>query len=188
MHSKHGAFRLAAAIGSVALISALIVGSAGPAVARSRAANRWNDVLTSHPRTAVTDHDEPRSRDGRTIRLDEPFSDSFTFIDVGAPGDSPGDYGVFQDPVVDPASGATRGTITVQCVAAYADLCRGSISLDGRGQITFDGITPLGVDPDEFGLTGGTGEFTGAGGSLTVSFLTQTTARLTVQLSRSKRH
>ena len=130
----------------------------------------------------------PRNRGGRTILLNEPFSDSFTSIDVGARGDSPGDYGVFQDPVVEPRSGATRGTITAQCVAAYADLCRGSIALDGRGQISFDGMSPLGADPDVFGLTGGTGEFTGAGGTLTVSFLTQTTARLTIRLSRLNGH
>ena len=122
----------------------------------------------------------------RTIVLNEVFGPKFTFVDTGEPGDSPGDYGVFEDRVVDPSSGRRVGLIDVQCVEAYASHCRGAITLKGRGQIIFDGVTPAPVDPDVFVVTGGSGEFVGAAGTLTVSFPSDDYAPLTLELRRDR--
>lgn len=43
----------------------------------------------------------------------------------------------------------------------------------GKGQIVSDGITNLGVDPDQFAVTGGTGTYAGAGAELVVTSLTR---------------
>lgn len=176
--------RVLIAAGSIIVVSALVLATAGLAAAQSRAANRWNHVGggadAPTPALVAAAREDERVR---VIRVHELFTDNFTFIDVGEPGDSPGDYGVFQDPLANPRTGTIVGAVDVQCIAAYADQCRGSIQLRGRGQITFDGITPLGVDPDRFALTGGTGEFKGAGGVLIVSFPAENIALLTVRIT-----
>jgi hypothetical protein len=176
--------RLALLVGSGLVIGALVGGSTGVAAAQSRAAHRWNHVAAGPQAQAAVRAGDRAWRPWKVIRLNEVFTDAFTFVDVGEPGESPGDYGVFRDPVSNPRTGRVLGTVDVQCIAAYADQCRGSITLDGRGQITFDGITPLNVDPDKFAITGGTGEFVGAGGELVVSFPSDTFALLTVRLRR----
>ena len=175
--------KLGVGVGAALLVAGFLLASSGVASAQSRAANRWNHVAIEARLSASTQGKREVDRVKKTIRLIEPFSDDFTFVDVGAPGDSPGDYGVFRDPVSSPRSGKVLGTIDVQCIAAYADQCRGSITLDGRGQITFDGVTPKGVDPVRFALTGGTGEFADASGVLIVSFPDDTSALLTLKLT-----
>ena len=171
---------VAVAVVAGGAIGVLTFGGTG-AVAQSSAAYRWHHVpaaaRTAAPTPSVSD-------DGRVrmIVLNEVFGPKFTFVDVGEPGDSPGDYGVFQDRVANPSSGRRVGLIDVQCVEAYASHCRGAITLSGRGQIVFDGATPAPVDPDVFAVTGGTGEFVGAAGTLTVSFPSDDFALLTLEL------
>jgi hypothetical protein len=154
------------------------------AVAQSRAANRWlHDPAAATPRSSASAAaSDSHEGDGRMIVLNELFGHKFTFVDVGEPGDSPGDYGVFQDPLAVPSSGRRVGVIDVQCVEAYASHCRGAITLADRGQIAFDGAVPTRVDPDVFAVTGGTGEFVGVGGTLTVSFPSDHFARLRIEL------
>ena len=76
------------------------------------------------------------------------------------------------------------GTIDVQCIAAYADQCMGSIRIAGRGQITFGGISPLGRDPDHYAVTGGTGLYLGVGGEIRIDYPDLDRAFLTVTLTR----
>jgi hypothetical protein len=166
-----------ASLAAVAIVLAVAMTS-GRAAAQSRAAHRWNhDPANTGHATA-----EPGPRGARVLILHEVYTDDFTFIDVGEPGDSPGDYGVFRDLVADPETGELLGYIDVQCIAAYADQCRGSISLQGQGQIVFDGITPLGTNPDRFAITGGTGVFAAVRGKLIVSFPAHDYARLALKL------
>jgi len=153
----------------------------------SRASNRWNHVRSAEPSVQSSiDSGVEAAYDGpvwRRLRLTETYGPKFTFVDVAPKGDSPGDYGVFRDPVLN-TRGQKVGTIDVQCIAAYADQCQGSIRLAGRGQITFGGITPLGRDPDFYAITGGTGQFTGVGGVLRIDFPNNNRAQLTVTLTR----
>jgi hypothetical protein len=150
-----------------ALLAAGIVGPTPGAAAQSAVAERWGHDSTTT--TRVGQPTEGPNLGAHDLRLHEVFGEDFTFVDVGEEGDSPGDYGVFRDRVTNPA-GKDVGTIDVHCVEAYASHCRGSIQITGKGQIVFDGITDLGVDPDEFAITGGTGRYRGAIGALTVSF------------------
>ena len=114
----------------------------------------------------------------------EVFGPDFTFVDTGEEGDSPGDYGVFRDHLASANGNRHVGVIHVQCIEAYASQCRGSARLAGRGQITFDGITPSRVDPDRFAITGGTGEFVDVGGVFKVEFPSNDYALLTFTLTR----
>jgi allene oxide cyclase-like protein len=167
----------------------LTIGAATSATASaSRAANRWNHVVTAPVSSLNAAGDmgtEPQVSVPvwKTLRLFEQFGQRYTFVDVAPKGDSPGDYGVFKDAVVT-KGGMHVGTIDAQCIAAYSDQCSGSIRIPGRGQITFAGITPLGVDPDHYAVTGGTGEFAGVGGVLLIEFPFIDAAKLTITLTR----
>ncbi len=165
-----------------------ILASTTATAAPSRASNRWNHVanpLSSSTAAASEAGSEPMSNGPvwKTFHLIEQFSGRYTFVDVAPKGDSPGDYGVFKDPVLT-KGGVRIGTIDAQCIAAYSDQCSGSIRIPGRGQITFAGITPLGVDPDHYAITGGTGQFTGVGGVLLIEFPYFDAAKLTLSLTR----
>jgi len=172
----------------VLTIALTIVAATTVNAAPSRASNRWNHVAKAPTNLSTTGTDkgiEPAVRRGvwKTMHLTEHYSPNFTFVDVAPKGDSPGDYGVFKDPVF--TSGGVRiGTIDVQCIAAYSDQCDGSVRLPGRGQITFAGITPLGSDPDHFAVTGGTGHFAGVGGTVVIQFPNFDEARLIITLMR----
>jgi len=165
-----------------------VLASMTATAAPSRASNRWNHMANASTGNAVVATDvgtEPQVTRPiwKTFHLIEEFTPRFTFVDVAPKGDSPGDYGVFKDPIL--TNGGVRiGTIDAQCIAAYSDQCSGSIRIPGRGQITFAGITPLGVDPDHYAVTGGTGEFTGVGGVLLIEFPFFDAAKLTVTLTR----
>lgn len=179
-------------VGFVAILSVAtlvtVMAATSATAAPSRASSRWNHVARAASGNNVVATDvgsEPGV--GRpvwkTLHLIEAFSGRFTFVDVAPKGDSPGDYGVFKDPVL--TNGGLRiGTIDAQCIAAYSDQCSGSIRIPGKGQITFAGITPLGVDPDHYAVTGGTGIFAGVGGALQIDFPFIDAARLTVTLTR----
>ena len=179
------------AISGIVVSAALVVtvlASMTASAAPSRASSRWNHVAKA-PTNNVDANTDPGSEPAingptwKTLRVVEEFSPRFTFVDVGPKGDSPGDYGVFHDPIFS-RGGMRIGTIDAQCIAAYADQCRGSLRFPGRGQITFDGITPLGVDPDHYAITGGTGQFAGVGGVLLIEFNDIDAADMTLTLTR----
>ena len=165
----------------------VVVGTSTVSAQDSRASNRWNHVAGPPTSTSVSPGNastEPaiRGQVWKELHLVEVFGKRFTFVDVAPKGDSPGDYGVFKD-VVATTGGVKVGTIDAQCIASYSDQCWGSIRLPGRGQITFAGINPVGVDPDHFAVTGGTGEFVGVGGVLLIQFPFIDAAKLTVTLT-----
>jgi hypothetical protein len=182
---------LGAAILSIAVVVTIIAATATSATP-SRASSRWNHIdvppmsgLVSSTDAATDLGVEPLIAGPvwQTFHLVQQYSKRFTFVDVAPKGDSPGDFGVFKDPVLT-RGGVRIGTIDAQCIAAYSDQCTGSIRIPGRGQITFSGITPLGVDPDHYAITGGTGQFAGVGGALVISFPNANSANLFVQLKK----
>jgi hypothetical protein len=166
--------RLVAAGAAIAILG-FATTRGGVVDATSPVAHRW----AHHPAAAASA--APLATKGDLV-LHELFGPQFTFVDVGEKGDSPGDYGVFRDPVAKPGTHERVGFVDVQCVEAYSSHCRGSIRLSGQGQITFDGATPGPVDPDRFAVTGGTGKLRGISGDLVVSFPSDDYAVLTLHL------
>jgi len=88
-------------------------------------------------------------------------------IDLGAKGDSVGDLLVFANPVFDAANKVQVGTDQGYCIRVIVGKsweCFWTISLK-QGQITIEG--PFKDEGDSlFAITGGTGEYAGARGSM----------------------
>lgn len=174
---------------ALAVIAIILATTANVAANTSRAAYRWLNAPDS-ARTSVavledgaTEQKIDPSLIWKVITVREVYGPDFTFVDVGEEGDSPGDYGVFRDGLRNANGTRPVGVVHAQCLEAYASHCRGSARLAGRGQITFDGITPTRVDPDRFAITGGTGEFVDVGGVLKVEFPSNDYALLTFTLT-----
>jgi len=110
------------------------------------------------------------------------------------PAPSLGDEDVFSDDVFDKKGGTKLGTdggvctiVRVEPTSAVAQ-CAATLSLGG-GQIAVQGLVtfPLAEEtPPKFDLpiTGGTGDFEGASGHITVEELNDTDANITVFLSQ----
>jgi allene oxide cyclase-like protein len=140
------------------------------------------------------DDDQPR-----VIKLFA-FNDPDRSVSVDVPptgGTAPtlGDGFVFSGDVFDHKGGTRLGTTAVQCTIVRLEppteavlQCVATISLEG-GQITIHGVftSPLaeGALPAPFDLavTGGTGDYEGAEGHLTVKELSDTEENLTVTLN-----
>src|SRR5205085_2049846 len=95
----------------VLTIAAATTATAAP----SRASSRWNHVAKP-PTSGLTNSSDFGSEPQvsgpiwKTFHLFEVFSQRFTFVDVAPKGDSPGDYGVFKDPI-ETNGGVRIGTI-----------------------------------------------------------------------------
>ena len=94
------------------------------------------------------------------------------FVDVGKQGFGPGDSFIFVDSLTDPADGSRVGTVRGQCTIQIGDWqnCQVGGFLNGRGEIFVSGVTkstdqPMAID---LAITGGTGEFDNARGSVHV--------------------
>jgi len=124
-----------------------------------------------------------------TLTVTAPLSQTEqSTVDSGAPGRTKGDIYVLSAPVRD-ASGAVIGHYDLACTITDEDagdgtaraLCKSATVLDRRGEIDAVGLavlvpspaagTTLGVLPREaeFAVVGGTGEFTGAHGTVVTS-------------------
>jgi hypothetical protein len=89
-----------------------------------------------------------------------------TIVDTAPEGDSPGDQILFSDTLLDQA-GRRVGHDQARCTLMFAGevLCDASFVLDGRGQLTIEGVGLT------FAVTGGTGQFGKARGQLHETFL-----------------
>ena len=125
--------------------------------------------------------------------------DRATFVDVAPTGDAPtlGDRFVVSGDVFDRKGGTSLGVTAVDCVFVRFEpidspteatlQCVATISLEG-GQITVQGVltTPTAEGelppPFDLAITGGTGEYEGAEGHITVEELSDTEENITVTL------
>ena len=88
---------------------------------------------------------------------------------------------LFSDPLLD-GVGRVVGHATWHILPAPGeDLCRGVVTLDGRGTVTVDGVAPHVTGPFSMAVTGGTGEFSGTRGQLDLEPLADA-QRLTLRL------
>jgi hypothetical protein len=174
---------------AIVVVAALLTGAIGAMGAKSPSAARWNHRPAAQPLAAGAAAEGrieakiPPSLVWQTIQVKEVFGDKLAVIDVGPGGDSVGDYVVFRDQLRNPNNNHVVGTIDVTCMSGFADMCRGTARFTGRGQITFDGMTPLNHDPDHYPIVGGSGEFADVGGVFMVEFPANDYAALTFTLT-----
>lgn len=144
---------LAVAVPSVAAVDGPSAGWPKAASAASRGAG---------PSTGSDDHGTDR---GRTLRLIGHVEEQVV-LDFGDTGPGPGDAFLFEESLRD-RQGRVVGRNSVRCqVAVTSQRCEGTFSITGRGSIEVAGGV---FDEDQapvLAVTGGTGDFTGFGGTL----------------------
>ncbi len=116
-------------------------------------------------------------------------------LDLPPEGESLGDRFVFSDDLYREKGGEQVGTNVGECTFLRRDTdarsvsiqCLATFSLDGKGQITVQGLitfveTQTTPEPLTVAVTGGTGDFAGVGGELTVEEVSETEANVTIRL------
>ncbi len=189
--SKFRGWRKAFGAGAITVlvIAAVLSITMSTLGAKSPAATRWNHKAGAQAPApgaraeAAVDTKIAARQVWQTINLVEPYGERVAVVDVGPGGESVGDYVVFRDMVRNPNNNNWLGTIDVTCMLGFADLCRGVVRLNGRGQITFDGMTPVNHDPDRYSIVGGNGEFADVGGVMRIDFPADDHADLTLTLT-----
>jgi hypothetical protein len=108
----------------------------------------------------------------------------FKFIDLGRPGDSPGDFFVEKDALWNEDQTERIGTNWVKCTLDFgtAAICIAAVNVFNRGQLTGTGAVS-GAESFLFPVTGGTGDFQHVTGEVRVTFLDEETARFEFDLS-----
>jgi hypothetical protein len=126
----------------------------------------------SSGQTATSDKD----RKTKTIHVIQTNEAVFTNIDVGATGDSPGDYVVITGPLVRPATSQRVGSVNAVCTLMqvtdeFPSQCVATASFR-QGDITAQGVF-LSVPgaPNVLAVTGGTGAYKTAHGTVTATIL-----------------
>jgi hypothetical protein len=142
---------------------------------------------------ATGDGSGPPGRDGdrreRIVLLDREGEDT-AVVNVGDSAEGPGDYLVFRDDLLSGGKSQTKvGDNFIICVNQFPPAgaqCEGVARLEGRGDITFQGLVPR--DPAEvfnIAVTGGTGDFRNVRGEATVELVSEVpphTQRYTINL------
>lgn len=182
LRSPRKAMALAGISGAIVL--ALLATSIVVTGAQSPAAARWNHTSsTGVPTAARAEASIPQNRIWQEIKVVEQYGNKFGAVDNQPPGDSIGDYVVFRDKLFAPNTNTQVGTIDVTCMTGFGDMCRGVVRLNNRGQITFDGMTEVDVDPDRYSIVGGSGSFADVGGVMRIDFPAEDHAVLTLTLT-----
>ncbi len=167
-----------------ALVMVLLATTISVIGAKSPAAARWNHRAATGVRAeAQAEAAIPPALIWQEFQVIEPYGDKLAVVDNEPGGDSVGDYVVFRDQLLDPNNGKQVGTIDVQCLNGFADMCRGVARLNNRGQITFDGMTPKGTDPDRYSIVGGSAKFADVGGVMKIEFPADDHAVITFTLT-----
>jgi len=108
------------------------------------------------------------------------------FVDVGKKGFSLGDEFMILESMFDETDTNRIGTNRVLCTVYLRQWawCSATITIDGRGAIVVDGAVPLteSTTTIDLAVTGGTGEFANVRGTVHDEFLSETTARITMNL------
>ncbi len=175
---------LALSIAAIAFVGLTAVSSGS---ASSAAKARWGSGASSAgaPANRSAASRPATSNATRTIVVTERYSNDFA--NVTPPTTSPtgvGGYDVFRDPLFG-ASGTEVGHVLATCMPAFDgdSLCRGTIEFHG-GTITFDGSAISTDGVLTLAITGGTGEYIGASGQVSINTaLSEAFARLTISLT-----
>ena len=150
-------------VGAVTAVAALAVGSVGPATGQTSATDNGDG---HHVVTVLSTNTEE------------------AFVDAGEPGFSLGDSFVFSSRLTRQGEtvGHTGVVCTITSVRMEESQCVGTAWLR-RGQISIQGLLAGEPEEFEFPITGGTGAFEGAGGTLVVREISNTKERLTFHIT-----
>jgi allene oxide cyclase len=161
--------------GILALVALIVVG--GYALASSVFAQQATPVTTDGTPTTAPTGGLPGAAtpgpaatpSGLTVLRFVEHSETDQVVDLGPTGDSFGDLNVFANPVFDETDTTQVGINSGSCVRIVVNRweCTWTLILD-NGQLTVQG--PLNDDADSLlAVVGGTGDFLGASGQLTMA-------------------
>lgn len=121
---------------------------------------------------------------GHTIRVLSTNTEE-DFVDSGATGPSLGDMFVFHSDLTRYGKhvGHTGVVCTITSAVNEESQCLGSAWFDGRGEITIQGLVAGEPQKFSFPITGGSGEFVGAEGTLVVKEVSDTVEKLAFHLT-----
>jgi hypothetical protein len=121
--------------------------------------------------------------DARTLTVLEVQGKNQAFVDVGAGGESPGDYFLFQNKLFTPDQSRQVGRDTGRCILGFRTIsCDATVKIFGKGKIVVSGAL-FGQQDSTIAITGGTGTYRTADGVLTVNDLSNGNAVLTFRLT-----
>jgi hypothetical protein len=125
---------------------------------------------------------EPRITQKETIAANARFT-AFKYVDVGNRGESPGDEVLFRARLR--AGGSRIGYAVVVCTLTFSNViqCDGTAKIGQRGKVTVQGaFSEMQQVHTSFAVTGGTGNFRNARGTLEVEDTAPNTAAFTFHL------
>jgi hypothetical protein len=154
------------AAGTVAMLAAsggAVLASSAWTAEGAAGSPGWPRVSSEQPAAL---EEAARSRGGTTMVLREVVLRAEE-VDVGASGESPGDYFIFESRL-ETRAGEAVGRDSVRCMLMIRTFtCDGTAQLFGKGKLTVYG-TLFGVNDATIAITGGTGDFRKARGQVTV--------------------
>jgi hypothetical protein len=155
-------------VGGFALASNVFAQDATP-IATDGTPETGGTPDTGGPVSAATPPGPAATPTGLTVLRFVEHTETDQVIDLGPTGDSYGDLNVFANPVFDESDTTQVGVNSGSCVRIVVNRweCTWTLILD-NGQLTIQG--PLNDDADSvLAVIGGTGDFLGASGQLTMA-------------------
>jgi hypothetical protein len=106
------------------------------------------------------------------------------FIDAGKPGYGPGDVFLFVSSLTDKANGSKAGSVRGQCTQhiGHWQTCEAGAFLGDRGEIFVAGVIDTNQQSFDIAITGGTGEFDNARGTVHIESVSDNVSTDTVNL------
>jgi hypothetical protein len=105
-------------------------------------------------------------------------------VDVGKPGFGPGDSFIFVSSLTDKADGSKAGSVHGQCTVQTGHwlLCEAGAFIGDRGEISVAGFVSGNTQSFDIPITGGTGEFDNARGTVHIDQVSDTVSTDTFSL------
>ena len=105
-------------------------------------------------------------------------------VDVGKPGFGPGDSFIFVSSLTDKADGSKAGSVRGQCTVQVGHwvLCEAGAFIGDRGEISVGGVVSSDSQSFDIPITGGTGEFENARGTVHIEQVSDTVSTDTFSL------
>ena len=185
MNSHRKTFALGAAAILITGAAAVLAGSPSTASGGSGHAERHGWPASSTRSAAAIAHaaHATAARTGARVITVLEVEQRSAFVDVGASGESAGDYFLFESRFLTPDGGATVGRDSVKCTLGVRTvMCEATGVIFHKGKIEVVGT--LFSDTDAvLPIVGGTGAFKGAGGTVTIKDLASGDTLLTFEIT-----